>query len=137
MVLLAGLLAAPQILPTLELIPLSERGAGFGYEVGSVIRRHVHRSSLPTNERWVLYGLGVIVVLLAEGGGLPAFGGHRMQQVPVVTNQRRGPALDHDADPPPVYGPGPASLDRDSIVDLLKSGVVPRLGNQFRIDFEP
>ena len=40
-------------------------GAGFGYEVGSVIRRQVHRSSLPTNERWVLYGLGAIVVLLA------------------------------------------------------------------------
>jgi hypothetical protein len=40
-------------------------GAGFGYEVGSVTRRHVHRSSLPTNERWILYGLGVIVVLLA------------------------------------------------------------------------
>ena len=40
-------------------------GAGFGYEVGSVIRRQVQRSDLPTNERWVLYGLGVIVVLLA------------------------------------------------------------------------
>ena len=39
-------------------------GAGFGYEVGSVIRRQVSRSSLPSSERWVLYGLGAIVVLL-------------------------------------------------------------------------
>lgn len=37
---LAFLLAAPQILPTLELMPLSERGAGFGYELASKWSTH-------------------------------------------------------------------------------------------------
>jgi hypothetical protein len=40
-------------------------GAGFGYELGSVIRRRGEGSQLPPNERWVLFGLGAIVVLLA------------------------------------------------------------------------
>ncbi|MEE9126010.1 MAG: hypothetical protein V3U11_02620, partial [Planctomycetota bacterium] len=37
---LAFLLAAPQILSTLELMPLSERGAGFGYELASKWSTH-------------------------------------------------------------------------------------------------
>jgi hypothetical protein len=37
---LAFLLAAPQILSTMELMPLSERGAGFGYELASKWSTH-------------------------------------------------------------------------------------------------